>query len=137
MLEIDGLVSLAALGLWIFCIIDVITTDASLTRNLEKTWWIVIVLLFSVVGSIIWLVAGRPQRSTQGLSGRVSGAASRAPTSSRDHHVAPDDDPEFLAGVRMQNKEDTALLKSWEEDLRKREEDLRRGEHGPGPLPQP
>ena len=50
MLEIDGLVSLAALGLWIFCIIDVITTDASLTRNLEKTWWIVIVLLFSVVG---------------------------------------------------------------------------------------
>ncbi len=126
MAEIDGLLSIAALGLWIFCIIDVITADASSVRNLEKGWWVLIVLLFSVVGSLVWLVAGRPQN--RGVSLPYKGNRGYAePTSTVSRSRAPDDDPEFLAQVRRQNTEDKDMLARWEQDLRKREEDLRNG----------
>lgn len=61
MLFVDGALGLVLFGLWVFCIIDVITTDESLCRNLQKTWWVLIVLLLFDVGAILWLVAGRPQ----------------------------------------------------------------------------
>jgi hypothetical protein len=53
-----------ALGavLWLYCLIDAITSKEGDVRNLPKLGWIFIVLLFPFVGSIAWLVAGRPQR---------------------------------------------------------------------------
>lgn len=70
MLFLDGSLSLILFALWVFCLIDVITTDQSLCRNLQKGWWILIVLLLFDVGSLIWLVAGRPwqeRTNTRGL----------------------------------------------------------------------
>ena len=61
MLYLDGLLGLVVLGLWIFCLIDVITTDESACRNLSKTLWLVLVVFLPAVGSLAWLVAGRPQ----------------------------------------------------------------------------
>ena len=61
MLYMDGLLSLVVLGLWIFCLIDVITTDESVCRNLPKTMWVLLVLFLPAVGSLAWLIAGRPQ----------------------------------------------------------------------------
>lgn len=132
----DGLVALLVLGFWLFCLFDVITTDESLMRNLSKGWWIVIVLLFSVVGSIMWLVAGRPQgQRGPGLpykGNRGTGSSDRSTSSwdagaspARRGPVAPDDDPDFLAHVRRQNAEDKDMLSRWEADLRAREERLR------------
>jgi hypothetical protein len=46
--------------------------------------------------------------------------------------VPPDDNPEFLASLREEHRRDEALLKSWEADLRRREEELRRRD-GDGP----
>jgi Phospholipase_D-nuclease N-terminal len=137
----DGLVVLLVLGFWIFCLFDVITTDESLMRNLSKTWWIVIVLFFNVVGSIVWLVAGRPQGQAgagmpyKGNSGDARGGTRSGPPAGAQgggglvgaapRRVAPDDDPEFLESVRRQNAEDKDLLRRWEDDLRRREEQLR------------
>ena len=59
MLFFDGALGLLLLGLWIFCIIDVITTPEDQCRNLPKMAWLFIVLLFFDIGSIVWLVAGR------------------------------------------------------------------------------
>ena len=61
MLYMDGALSLVVLALWIFCLIDVITTDESVCRNLGKTVWLLVVLFLPAIGSIAWLVAGRPQ----------------------------------------------------------------------------
>jgi hypothetical protein len=44
--------------------------------------------------------------------------------------VAPDDDPEFLRGLAASRKQDETLLKDWEADLRRREEELRRRQDG-------
>jgi hypothetical protein len=135
----DGLLALLVLGFWLFCLFDVITTDESQMRNLTKTWWIVIVLFFSVVGSIMWLVAGRPQgagsagtpyKGNQGSTtgtgrgSRFGGGAAPGLEPAR-RQLAPDDDPEFLEQVRRQNAEDKDLLRRWEDDLRRREEELR------------
>jgi hypothetical protein len=60
-LYLDGLLSIAVLLLWIFCLIDVITTDESVCRNLSKIVWLLLVLFLPAIGSIAWLVAGRPQ----------------------------------------------------------------------------
>lgn len=50
--------------LWIYCLLDLITTDGVVVRNLPKTVWLLLVLFFPLIGSIAWLVAGRPQRNS-------------------------------------------------------------------------
>ena len=137
----DGLVALLVLGFWLFCLFDVITTDESQMRNLAKTWWIVIVLLFSVVGSIMWLVAGRPQGAGTGGMPYKGNRGDATGTTGGDRYgrglapvarpIAPDDDPEFLDQVRRQNAEDKDLLRRWEDDLRRREEELRKHDGDP------
>ena len=61
MLYVDEFVGFIILGLWIFCLIDAITTDESLCRNLGKVMWIVLIVFLPLVGSVAWLVAGRPE----------------------------------------------------------------------------
>jgi hypothetical protein len=103
----DG-AGLLILALWVFCIIDVITTDESLCRNLPKTLWLVIVLILPDVGSIIWLVAGRPRvaRIAGGLP--QQGNTGRYPEYDRPGRAVaanPDDDEAFLRGLRARAEE--------------------------------
>lgn len=109
MLFIDGGLGLVVLALWIFCIVDVLTTDAARCRNLPKGVWVVIVLIFFDLGSIAWLVAGHPwDSSARSLpyKGNRGTAASggRFPEYDRPgRHIPanPDDDEIFLAEVRQ------------------------------------
>jgi hypothetical protein len=55
-------------GLWLFCLIDVITTDESNMRNLPKLVWVPIVLFLFDIGSILWLVAGRNWQTSGGAT---------------------------------------------------------------------
>ncbi len=47
--------------------LNVITTPDAEVRNLPKVLWLLLVLLFPVVGAVAWLVAGRPQASGRAL----------------------------------------------------------------------
>ncbi|MGI8334621.1 PLD nuclease N-terminal domain-containing protein [Actinomadura scrupuli] len=100
---LDG-VGLLVLALWIFCIIDVITTDAALCRNLPKMLWLLIVLILPDVGSIVWLVAGRP-RAVRDPGVPVRGGAGRDPGHGRAVPANPDDDEAFLRGLRERVEE--------------------------------
>ncbi|MFC5290165.1 PLD nuclease N-terminal domain-containing protein [Actinokineospora guangxiensis] len=62
MLHVGGLLGLFTLGLWLFCVVDVITTADGDARHLPKLGWLLVVLFFPLVGSVAWLVAGRPAR---------------------------------------------------------------------------
>jgi len=79
MLFFDGALGLVFLGLWIFCIIDVITTSESQCRNLPKLLWLMIVILLPEIGSISWLIAGRAwdRAPREPLAGSRAGAAAR------------------------------------------------------------
>jgi hypothetical protein len=94
-MPIFGGFGLLLLALWIFCIVDVITSNEWEVRNLPKMAWLLIVLLLPDVGSIIWLIAGRPQRSGP----VVRNNDSRFPEYDRPGRrvaINPDDDEEFL-----------------------------------------
>lgn len=94
----DGTLALVMLALWIFCIIDVITTPESRVRNLPKLAWLFIVLILPDVGSIVWLVAGRDWQSRPGGVRAVAYPEYDRP--GRAVPANPDDDEEFLKQVR-------------------------------------
>ena len=62
---IGAVVGVGFLVLWIYCIYDVITTDDAIIQHLPKAVWILIVVLLSDLGSLLWLGFGRP-----GVGGR-------------------------------------------------------------------
>ncbi|MGW1377681.1 PLD nuclease N-terminal domain-containing protein [Streptomyces sp. NPDC002446] len=124
---------LLVLALWIYAFIDCLNTPESQVRGLPKVVWVIIILLFGevLIGPVAWLVAGKQRRP-------VAGDGSTPAEWHRNHRakfVAPDDNPEFLRSLKDQNKQDENLLKDWEADLRRREEELRRkgGDAADGP----
>ncbi|MFJ9518885.1 PLD nuclease N-terminal domain-containing protein [Kitasatospora sp. NPDC101801] len=112
---------LLLLALWIWAFIDCLTTPEQEVKHLPKVAWVIIVLLFPLVGSIAWLAIGK--RRGGPTSARATG-----------RQVAPDDNPEFLASLKKdQGDRDAELLKEWEADLRRREEELRDKGDGENP----
>lgn len=105
MLLFRGVFGLLFVFLWLFCIIDVITTPREHIRNLPKLVWLFIVILLVDIGSIAWLVAGRNWEGKSGAT-RLARTASRG---SADRVPArpsnPDDDEEFLASLRARAEE--------------------------------
>ncbi|MGW5052973.1 PLD nuclease N-terminal domain-containing protein [Actinokineospora sp. NPDC004072] len=101
MLYLGGLVGVLALALWLFCLVDVITTGDGDARNLPKPAWLLIVLLFPLVGSFAWLVAGKPARAARPR-------ASAFPEYDRPGRLAASDpraDEEFLRRCRERAEE--------------------------------
>lgn len=122
----------------VFCLIDAILADDSRVRNLPKWGWILLIIVIPLVGGIAWLVAGRPVNAPPRQVPWPSGTAGY-PETERPAHLrpkAPDDDPEFLASLKKSNSDHERMLKQWEDDLRRREEDLRnQSDAGPDATP--
>lgn len=74
MLFADGALGLLVLGLWIFCLVDVMLSAESECRNLPKLVWLLIVVFLPDIGSILWLVAGRPRATRVASTGFYAGA---------------------------------------------------------------
>ena len=105
MLLFDGGLGLIMFGLWIFCIIDVITTPEGDCRNLPKMLWLLIVILIPDVGSIVWLVAGRNWNSQPANLPYKGNRGYAAPSSGPRRASNPDDDEEFQALLRARAEE--------------------------------
>lgn len=109
-----GLVPLAIFALWLYCIFDVIAADNVLVRNLPKGLWLVLVIFLPTIGSIAWLTLGRPLYA----SWRPGDTRSRPVPRS----LGPEDRPGFPTRPLDDREE---RLRAWEEDLRRRERELR------------
>lgn len=98
-------------------------------RALPRLVWALIILFIPLIGAIAWFVAGRPVTATQRPG--VWRAGGGFPERQRPRPVAPDDDPEFLRSLGAEKaKKDRELFEKWEQDLRRREEELRRRDGG-------
>lgn len=128
-----GLPVLLELGLTIFCLIDCIQTPQDSIRNLPKWAWIVLILLFPLLGAVAWLVAGRPS-AAQRRQGYVTGFPEYQ-RQERRGPLGPDDDPDYLRELGKVNSEHEQMLGQWEDDLRRREDELRRRGEEPPPDP--
>ena len=105
-----------ALVLWIYCIFDVIAAEESLVRHMPKLVWLVVVIFLSTIGSLAWLILGRPAaasfvpgatRARRSRPARPRPRGTRAPT-------GPEDSPEFLAQMherasRLRREEERRL----------------------------
>lgn len=123
-IRLYGLFFLVDLVLVVVALIDCLSTDEFAVRNLPKGMWVLLILLFSPIGAIVWFVAGRPQRTTVNRGGAWKPGAGFPEYDRPRRPVAPDDDPDFLRS--MSSAKDRELLDKWEADLRRREEELRR-----------
>jgi hypothetical protein len=124
MIRFEMLSGLVVLGLWIFCLVEVIGTDDAVIRNLPKVGWLLIVLFFPLAGSVAWLVAGRPVASA---SARYERSVPDFPEYDRPGRAAATDpaaDEDFLRRVRERA-----------EEQRRSYRESRRTENGTGPAP--
>ena len=62
--DVEGIVFVALFLFWIWALLDCIATDSSMCRNLPKPMWIILVLILPDIGALIWLLLGRPERSS-------------------------------------------------------------------------
>lgn len=121
---------LVEIALLVFCLVDCISSPPQLIRNLEKGWWIVLIIILPLVGGIAWLVAGRPVRTDGGQWRMGSGfpeAERPRPAYSRN-----EDDPAFMAEMARIDREHEEALKKWEAKLAAQEAELKRKQEDGG-----
>ena len=119
MLKVDLFLGVVTLVLWIFCVLDVILSRDSDVRNLPKLGWLILVLLFPLVGSIAWLVAGRPKAAPPQAYERPMPDFPEYDRPGRSAAVDPEKDAEFLRQVRERAE---AQRKAYEEKKRRERE---------------
>jgi hypothetical protein len=114
---IDFVFALALLGVWIYCLFEVIASEASAVRNLPKMAWLLIVVLLGPIGALAWIFLGRP-RADDGGPRRTSGAATISGTLRRAGRREVDEDDPAAVEARMEARE--RLMKQWADEERKR-----------------
>lgn len=124
-LAVPTLGTIVVMGLWIFALLDVIQTDEILVRNLPKMMWLVLVIFIPLVGSLAWLIAGRPLYAGWAPGGETGQrpAARLAPEDRPDWGLRPGSGPTSASSSELQR---------WEDDLARRERELRRRDQSPG-----
>lgn len=128
------LFALADLAILVIALIDCLSVEDSQIRALPRIAWVFLILLFSPIGGIAWFVAGRPARANAGAPGEQwpTGNGFAEPAQPRTY-LAPDDDPEFLNQLAARaQRENAERLRAWEEDLRRREQELRQQQRPDG-----
>jgi len=82
----------------VYALVDLVQTDEEDVQGLPKLVWVLLIVLIWVIGPIAWLVAGK--RGRRWLPGLLRGGAGGGAGHTRP--TAPDDDPDFLRGLRYQ-----------------------------------
>ncbi|MER7763090.1 PLD nuclease N-terminal domain-containing protein [Streptomyces sp. NPDC097619] len=94
---------LLVIALTIYAFIDCLNTPEEEVKHLPKVVWVIIILLFSIVGPVVWLFAGKKRVAPEG-GGRGPDGFGGFGGGGRARWVAPDDNPEFLDSLREQQR---------------------------------
>lgn len=95
-------------GVIIYALIDCIRTEHQRVRGLPKPLWAAAIVLFPLIGAVLWLVLGKTGAAATGAS-----TAQRAPSS-------PDDDEDYLRFLEQKARR--------ERESREREERRRKND---------
>ena len=79
----DFLLALGFIAVWLYGLFDCARTEQESVRSLPKWAWLLIIILFSWIGSVAWFILGRPKTALK--------ARKRPGTV-----IPPDDNPDFL-----------------------------------------
>jgi hypothetical protein len=83
MIKIEAFLVVLSFARTLYSFIDCAQKDETELRNLPKWGWLLIILFISTIGSIAYLIAGRPK-------------GNKGPKGPRRRILPPDDDPDFL-----------------------------------------
>lgn len=89
---LKALVVVVPVVLAIYCLVQVAQSRPDSVRTLPRWTWAVLIVLFPLLGAVGWLWLGRPHPDASAPPGR------------RSRPVAPDDDPDFLRGLRFRDQ---------------------------------
>ncbi|MEF2975616.1 PLD nuclease N-terminal domain-containing protein [Subtercola sp. YIM 133946] len=109
-----GLVALAA-AFYVYALVDCILFPRHRVRAVPKLAWVFIVLLFPVIGGVLWFLIGRGRKSSK--------------RQVQYRTVGPDDDPEFLGALKADPVSD-AQLRDLEEQFAENEDPDKRTDNG-------
>lgn len=88
MVKLEGFLVVFSLALTLFSFIDCAMREDHQIRKLPKWGWLLVIILFSTFGSVVYLVAGR------------NGSRAIKPAKkNKPRIVPPDDNPDFLRGL--------------------------------------
>ncbi|QWT24332.1 PLD nuclease N-terminal domain-containing protein [Subtercola sp. PAMC28395] len=102
-----GLVAVAV-AFSVYALVDCILFARARVRGLPKLVWVFIVLLFPVIGAVLWFLVGRGRENP-----RLQPVY---------RTVGPDDDPDFLGNLRAEPVTD-AQLRELEQQLAEIDDD--------------
>ena len=101
------LLFLLIIALAVYAAVDVTNSDEHDRRGLPAGLWLVIVVVFPILGPVLWFMVSRSQRAARAGGGPVGGGSAGAPPARPDRPkgpVAPDDDPEFLWRLEQEQR---------------------------------
>lgn len=115
MIDAEGLVFVVLFMFWIWALLDCIATDSSICRNLPKTVWIILVLILPDIGSLAWLLLGRPEKASW-RPGSTDYSTQRRP-------VGLEDSPRYSPSPSVTDRRSEELdreLERWEHEQREK-----------------
>lgn len=118
---------------WLWALIDAITTDSLVIRNLQKSTWIFIIVFVPTIGAAMWVFFGRPEEASLAPGGQVG--YERNPYRTETRYQGPEDTPGWRKPTSaasppasVGDAESLAIrerkLMEYEAELAKREADL-------------
>jgi hypothetical protein len=109
--DTGGIVFVVLFLFWLWALLDCIATDSSLCRNLPKPVWIILVLILADIGALVWLLLGRPEKSSW-RPGSTDYSAPRRP-------VGIEDSPRYGSTPAVTDRRSAELdeqLAQWERE---------------------
>ena len=88
MIKIDALLVLIGIGIQIYALFDIARKPQESFTQWAKWAWLIVVILFGLIGSLVWVLWGRK---------RNGGSCPRRQRPGRD--LPPDDNPDFLRNL--------------------------------------
>lgn len=85
-------------GLTLYTLLDAVRTPAHEARTLPKWLWVLVTLLFPVVGPLMWLILGRPK--VQPAAGAPRPGFGQRRSTPAPSVSSPDDDEEYLRWLK-------------------------------------
>ena len=116
MVSLGGL-TIILFGVWLYALIDAVTTERAEVRNIPKWAWIIVIVVVWPFAAIAWFFWGRPPRPRAEMAAPRTTAFPRVRPPSRAERV--DDEADILMHIAERDR----LLAEWADEARRREDD--------------
>ena len=120
-------------GLTLYTLLDAVRTPAHEARTLPKWLWVLVTLLFPVVGPLMWLILGRPkaQPAAQPAAGAPRPSFGQRRSTPAPSVSSPDDDEEYLRWLKAKAERERRSREA--ESNNKQDSDLKDPDDGTPP----